>query len=179
MAGTVLSYRRGQTVFSQGEPADSAFYIQKGGAKLTVLSNRGKEAVLAILEPGNFFGEGCLAGQRVRMATVVATRDGTSMLRIENKEMMRASHAHPKFSDFFLRHLLSRNIRIEEDLVDQLFNSTEKRLARAFIGRSLWQWRQSRNVRSQDQPGNPGRDDRDNPRASQFFYEQVPEIRVH
>jgi CRP-like cAMP-binding protein len=133
VAGTVLSYRKGQTVFSQGEPANSVFYIQKGGAKLTVLSNRGKEGVLAILEPGNFFGEGCLAGQRVRMATVVATLDGSSMLRIENKEMMRASHEHPKFSDFFLRHLLSRNIRIEEDLADQLFNSCEKRLARALL----------------------------------------------
>lgn len=133
VAGTVLSYRKGQTVFSQGEPAKSVFYIQEGGAKLTIFSNSGKEAVLAILEPGNFFGEGCLAGQRVRMATVVATLDGSSMLRIENKEMMRAFHEHPKFSDFFLRHLLSRNIRIEEDLVDQLFNSTEKRLARALL----------------------------------------------
>lgn len=131
--GTVLSYRKGQIIFSQGEPANSVFYIQKGGAKLTVLSGRGKEAVLAILEAGNFFGEGCLAGQRVRMASVVATIDASSMFRIENKEMMRALRERQKFNDFFLRHLLSRNIRIEEDLVDQLFNSSEKRLARALL----------------------------------------------
>jgi CRP/FNR family cyclic AMP-dependent transcriptional regulator len=131
--GTVLSYRKGQIIFSQGEPANSVFYIQRGGAKLTVLSGRGKEAVLAILEAGNFFGEGCLAGQRVRMASVVATIDASSMFRIENKEMMRALRERQKFNDFFLRHLLSRNIRIEEDLVDQLFNSSEKRLARALL----------------------------------------------
>jgi CRP/FNR family transcriptional regulator, cyclic AMP receptor protein len=133
VAGTILSYRKSQAVFSQGEPANSVFYIHKGGAKLTVLSGRGKEAVLAILEAGNFFGEGCLAGQRVRMSSVVATIDATSMLRIEDKEMTRALREHRKFCDFFLRHLLSRNIRIEEDLVDQLFNSSEKRLARALL----------------------------------------------
>jgi CRP/FNR family cyclic AMP-dependent transcriptional regulator len=133
VAGTALSYRKGQAVFSQGEPANSVFYIHKGGTKLTVLSGRGKEAVLAILEAGNFFGEGCLAGQRVRMASVVATVDATSILRIEDKEMTRALREHRKFCDFFLRHLLSRNIRIEEDLVDQLFNSSEKRLARALL----------------------------------------------
>jgi CRP/FNR family cyclic AMP-dependent transcriptional regulator len=131
--GTVLSYRKGQIIFSQGEPANSVFYIQKGGAKLAVSSGRGKEAVLAILEAGSFFGEGCLSGQRVRMSSVVATVNGTSMFRIEDKEMMRALRERRKFCDFFLRHLLSRNIRIEEDLVDQLFNSTEKRLARALL----------------------------------------------
>jgi len=133
VGGTSLSYRKGQTVFSQGDPANSVFYIQKGGAKLTVLSNRGKEAVLAILDAGNFFGEGCLAGQRVRMASVFATIEGSSMLRIEEKEMMRALHEQQKFCDFFLRHVLSRNIRVEADLVDQLFNSSEKRLARALL----------------------------------------------
>jgi CRP/FNR family cyclic AMP-dependent transcriptional regulator len=133
VGGTVLSYRKGQIVFSQGDPANSVFYIQKGGAKITVLSGRGKEAVIAVLEAGSFFGEGCLAGQRVRMASAVATIDATSMLKIENKEMVRALHERQKFCDFFLRHLLTRNIRIEEDLVDQLFNSSEKRLARALL----------------------------------------------
>jgi CRP-like cAMP-binding protein len=133
VAGTVLSYRKGQTVFSQGDPAKSVFYLQKGGAKLTVLSNRGKEAVLAILEAGSFFGEGCLAGQRVRMASAVATIDASAMLRIEDKEIIRALHEQRKFCDFFLRHILSRNIRVEADLVDQLFNSSEKRLARALL----------------------------------------------
>ncbi len=132
VAGTVVSYRKGQTVFSQGDPARAVFYIQKGAAKLTVLSDRGKEAVIAILSAGNFFGEGCLAGQRVRMATATAVGP-SSMLRIEQKEMMRVLHAQHGFSDLFIRYVLSRNIRIEEDLVDQLFNSSEKRLARALL----------------------------------------------
>ncbi len=132
VAGTVVSYRKGQTVFSQGDPARAVFYIQKGAAKLTVLSDRGKEAVIAILGAGNFFGEGCLAGQRVRMATATAVGP-SSMLRIEQKEMMRVLHAQHGFSDLFIRYVLSRNIRVEEDLVDQLFNSSEKRLARALL----------------------------------------------
>ncbi len=132
VAGTVVSYRKGQTVFSQGDPARAVFYIQKGAAKLTVLSDRGKEAVIAILGAGNFFGEGCLAGQRVRMATATAVGP-SSMLKIEQKEMTRVLHAQHAFSDLFMRYVLSRNIRIEEDLVDQLFNSSEKRLARALL----------------------------------------------
>ncbi len=132
LPGTVLEYNKGQVVFSQGDPAETVFYIQKGGAKLSVLSARGKEAVIAILEEGNFLGEGCLAGQHVRMAT--ATAMGPSkMLRIEQKEMMRVLREQHAFSDVFIRQMLLRNMRIEADLVDQLFNSSEKRLARALL----------------------------------------------
>jgi CRP/FNR family cyclic AMP-dependent transcriptional regulator len=132
LLGTIVGYRKAQTIFLQGDPANSVFYIQKGGAKLTVLSDRGKEAVIALLDAGNFLGEGCLAGQRVRMATASAIEPST-MLRIDDKEMMRVLHGQQAFSDLFIRQLLLRNIRVEADLVDQLFNSSEKRLARALL----------------------------------------------
>jgi len=129
---TPSEYGNGQTIFSQGESATTLFYIQKGGAKLSVLSGHGKEAVIAILNADSFFGEGCLAGQRVRMATATAIGPG-KMLQIEQKRMMRALNDQHAFSDFFIRHMLLRTIRFEADLVDQLFNSAEKRLARALL----------------------------------------------
>jgi CRP/FNR family transcriptional regulator, cyclic AMP receptor protein len=129
---TALEYGDAQTVFSQGDPAKTLFYIQKGGAKLSVVSGHGKEAVVAILDANTFFGEGCLAGQRVRMATATAIGPST-MLRIEQKEMMRVLHDEHAFSGFFIRHMLLRNIRVEADLVDHLFNSSEKRLARTLL----------------------------------------------
>jgi len=132
LPGTSLEYGNGQIIFSQGDPAKTLFYIQKGGAKLSVLSGHGKEAVVAILEADAFFGEGCLAGQRVRMATATAIGPST-MLRIEQKEVIRVLHEEHAFSDFFIRHMLMRSIRVEADLVDQLFNSSEKRLARALL----------------------------------------------
>jgi CRP/FNR family transcriptional regulator, cyclic AMP receptor protein len=132
LRATAVEYRKGQTVFSQGDPADTVLYIQKGGVKLSVLSSRGKEAVVAIQGANNFFGEGCLAGQQVRMATATAIEPST-ILRIERKEMLRVLHEQRAFSDAFLRHMLLRNIRVEADLVDQLFNSSEKRLARALL----------------------------------------------
>jgi len=132
LRGTASEYHDGQAVFSQGDPADTVFYIQKGRAKLSVLSSSGKEAVIAILGLDSFFGEGCLAGQHVRMATAAAIEPST-MLRIEQKEMMCLLHDHHAFSDLFIRHVLLRNIRVEADLVDQLFNSSEKRLARALL----------------------------------------------
>jgi CRP/FNR family transcriptional regulator, cyclic AMP receptor protein len=132
LLGTIVGYRKAQTIFLQGDPANSVFYIQKGGAKLTVLSDRGKEAVIALLDAGNFLGEGCLAGQRVRMATASAIEPST-LFRIDDKEMMRVLHGQQAFSDLFIRQLLLRNIRVEADLVDQLFNSSEKRLARALL----------------------------------------------
>jgi CRP/FNR family cyclic AMP-dependent transcriptional regulator len=132
LPGMALEYRNGQAVFSQGDPAKTVFYIQKGGAKLSVLSGHGKEAVVAILGEDTFLGEGCLAGQRVRMATATAVGPST-MLRIEQKEMMRVLHDQHAFSDVFIRHMLLRTIRVEADLVDQLFNSSEKRLARALL----------------------------------------------
>jgi CRP/FNR family transcriptional regulator, cyclic AMP receptor protein len=118
-----------QLIFSQGDAADAVFYIQAGQVKLTVLSEQGKEAVIAMLEPGSFFGEGCLAGQLACMAT--ATAVGNSVL--DKQAMIRVLHDEPSFSELFLTYLLSRNIRIQEDLVDQLFNSSEKRLARVLL----------------------------------------------
>jgi CRP/FNR family cyclic AMP-dependent transcriptional regulator len=119
-------------IFAQGDPATSVMYIEKGAVRLSVLSHAGKEAVVALLEAGHFFGEGCLAGQLRRMATATAIAPST-ILAVEKSEMVRQLHAAPPFADRFLTHMLTRNIRIEEDLVDQLFNSTEKRLARTLL----------------------------------------------
>jgi CRP-like cAMP-binding protein len=125
-------YARGAVIFAQGQKADSVFYLQHGGAKLSVVSSAGKEAVVAMLSPGDFVGEGCLAGQALRMATAKAVVP-TQVLRIPKREMMRTLHEQSEFSDRFIAHMLTRNIRIEEDLVDQLFNSSEKRLARTLL----------------------------------------------
>lgn len=122
----------GTIVFAQGAPANSVFYIQEGGVKLSVLSESGREAVVAILAPGDFFGEGCLAGQPRRMGSATAVVS-SSLMRVPKREMMRTLHQHPEFSDRFIAHMLARNIRVEEDLVDQLFNSSEKRLARTLL----------------------------------------------
>ena len=130
--GTTKDFRKKATVFSQGSPADSVFYIEKGKVKLTVISARGKEAVVAILGSGDFFGEGCLAGQPRRMATATTMTD-CSLLRLEKETMVRMLHNEPALSELFMSYLLSRNVRIEEDLVDQLFNSSEKRLARILL----------------------------------------------
>jgi CRP/FNR family cyclic AMP-dependent transcriptional regulator len=128
----VVRFGRGAVVFAQGAPANNVFYVQSGGVKLSVLSVSGKEAVVAMLGPGDFFGEGCLAGQPVRMGSATAMA-ASSVLRIPKKEMIRMLHSQSTFSDLFIAHMLGRNIRIEEDLVDQLFNSSEKRLARALL----------------------------------------------
>ena len=119
-------------MFSQGDPATEVLYIQDGAVRLSVLSKTGREAVIALLGPGDFFGEGCLAGQQVRMGTATVMAPSTILI-IEKDEMVRLLHGEPELSDRFLSHVLSRNIRIEEDLVDQLFNSSEKRLARALL----------------------------------------------
>jgi CRP-like cAMP-binding protein len=129
---TIADYRKNQVLFSQGEPADSIFYIRKGKVKLTVVSTHGKEAVIAILGASDFFGEGCLAGQSVRMASATAMSD-CSIVRLAKAATIRVLHNEPAFSALFMSYLLSRNIRIEEDLVDQLFNSSEKRLARVLL----------------------------------------------
>ncbi len=129
---TVLEYEENGQVYSQGEPASAVFFIQRGRVKLMVLSRQGKEAVIGILGAGDFFGEGCLAGQATRMASAAAMSD-CSIVRIEKTAIIRILHEEPAFSEMFLMHLLSRNIRIEEDLVDQLFNSSEKRLARVLL----------------------------------------------
>jgi CRP/FNR family cyclic AMP-dependent transcriptional regulator len=127
-----VSASRKAGIFAQGEPADSVFYIQQGKVRLSVVSNLGKEATIGILGNGDFFGEGSLAGQMVRMGSAVAMTD-CSLLRIEKRAMMNALHREHAFSDLFVAYLLARNIRYEEDLVDQLFNSSEKRLARILL----------------------------------------------
>lgn len=132
VATTVVEYRRGAIVFSQGDSADDVRYVQKGAVTLSVLSHSGKEAVVAMLAPGDFFGEGVLAGQSVRIATAAAAV-ATSVLIIDKETMVRLLHEEPDFSDRFIAYMLERNIRIEADLVDQLFNSSEKRLARTLL----------------------------------------------
>jgi CRP/FNR family cyclic AMP-dependent transcriptional regulator len=129
---TVLEYGASRTVFWQGEPADSVFYLRRGKVKLAVSSRQGKEAIVALLSDGDFFGEGCLAGQLLRIATATAMTDCT-LARIEKPLMARILHEQHDFSELFVTHLLSRNIRYEADLVDQLFNSSEKRLARMLL----------------------------------------------
>jgi CRP/FNR family transcriptional regulator, cyclic AMP receptor protein len=129
---SVGKYRKDEIVFSQGEPADAVFYIQKGRIKVTVISQHGKEAVVAMLGTDEFFGEGCLAGQPRRMATVAAVAD-SAIMRLEKSAIVRLLHDEPAFSEMFISHLLARTIRVEEDLVDQLFNSSEKRLARLLL----------------------------------------------
>ena len=132
IARKISKYRRSAVIFSQGDPATEVFYIQEGSVKLSVLSRTGKEAVIGMLGPGDFFGEGCLAGQPRRMVTASAMSP-SSVLVIEKPHMLEMLHAQPSLADRFLSHMLERNIRIEEDLVDQLFNSSEKRLARVLL----------------------------------------------
>jgi CRP/FNR family transcriptional regulator, cyclic AMP receptor protein len=129
---SIGTYRKNQTVFSQGNPADAVFYIQKGKVKVTVVSDQGKEAVVAILGTTEFFGEGCLVGQTLRIATVAALTESVIM-RLEKAAIVRVIHQEPAFSEMFIAHLLGRTIRVEADLVDQLFNSSEKRLARLLL----------------------------------------------
>ena len=127
-----VEYAPAVTIFAQGDPATSVMYVEKGAVRLSVLSHAGKEAVVALLDVGHFFGEGCLAGQSQRMATALAMASCT-ILVVEKPELVRQLHAQPAFADRFLTHMIARNIRIEEDLLDQLFNSTEKRLARTLL----------------------------------------------
>jgi CRP-like cAMP-binding protein len=128
----VAEYRRGESVFSQGDDANSVMYIQRGGVKLSVVNGSGKEAVVAMFGPTDFFGEGCMAGQSVRMATATAIAP-TALLVINKNEMLRVLHEEHELSDRFIGYMLAHNIRVEEDLVDQLFNSSEKRLARTLL----------------------------------------------
>jgi CRP-like cAMP-binding protein len=129
---TQSEYRKNQVVYRQGDPADSVFYVQTGKAKVTVVSAQGKEAVVAVVGKGDFFGEGCLAGQALRLATVAALTE-CSITRIPKSEIISVIHNEPAFAELFISHLLARNSRVEEDLVDQLFNSSEKRLARTLL----------------------------------------------
>ena len=129
---TISVYRKDQIIFSQGEVADTIFYLQKGGVKIVVLSDQGKEAVVGILEPGQFFGEGCMNGHSLRIATSTATEESL-ITSISKSAMIAVLHDEPKFSELFVAYLLTRNSRVEDDLIDQLFNSSEKRLARLLL----------------------------------------------
>jgi len=148
----VTEYRRGESIFNQGDVAGTVLYIQKGGVKLSVVNGAGKEAVVAMFGPTDFFGEGCMAGQTLRMATAIAITP-TTVLVIDREEMLRVLHEEHKLSDRFIGYMLAHNIRVEEDLVDQLFNSSEKRLARTLLLLARYG--------KQDQP------ERDLPRVSQ------------
>ena len=129
---TISVYRKDQVIFAQGEMADTVFYIQKGGVKVVVLSDQGKEAVVGILEPGQFFGEGCMNGHALRISTSTALEESL-ITAISKPAMIGVLHDEPKFSELFVAYLLTRNSRVEEDLIDQLFNSSEKRLARLLL----------------------------------------------
>src|SRR2546425_5596941 len=132
IARKIVEYRRAEVIFTQGDPCEHVLYIQKGGVKLSVLSKAGREAVVAMLGAGEFFGEGCLAGQPVRMGSATAATDSTILL-VDKDQMVHLLHEQHALSDRFIAHMLARNIRIEEDLIDQLFNSSEKRLARTLL----------------------------------------------
>jgi len=132
VARKVREFKKKETIFSQGDSAKNVLYIQKGAVRLSVVNETGKEAVVAVLGPGDFFGEGCLAGQPIRIGSAAAIAVTTALV-IEKKEMIRVLHAEHAFSDRFISYMLSRNVRVEEDLVDQLFNSSEKRLARTLL----------------------------------------------
>jgi CRP/FNR family cyclic AMP-dependent transcriptional regulator len=132
VARKIAEFRRGESIYSQGEAADSVMYVQKGGVKFTVVNGSGKEAVVAMFGQNDFFGEGCMAGQPVRMGTATAITPST-ILVIDKNELLRVLHAERELSDYFITYMLSHNIRVEEDLIDQLFNSSEKRLARALL----------------------------------------------
>ena len=166
-------YRKGQVIFSQGDAGDAVFYVHRGKVKVTVVSEQGKEAVVAILGTDEFFGEGCLAGQMQRIATVTAVTDSI-IARLEKAAIVRVIHQEPAFSEMFIAHLLGRTIRVEADLVDQLFNSSEKRLARMLL--LLGELRQGKQTGAdyrQDQPGDACGDDRNDAVAREFLHEQI------
>jgi CRP/FNR family transcriptional regulator, cyclic AMP receptor protein len=173
----ISDYRKDQIVYTQGEPANSVFYIQSGKVKQTVVSEQGKEAVIALLEAGDFFGEGCLTGQLLRLATVSAVSECV-IVRITKADITRVIHEEPAFAELFIAHLLARNSRVEEDLVDQLFNSSEKRLARTLLllAHFFWQGRSAGANRSENQPRDTGRDDRHDAISRELFHEQISEI---
>ncbi len=132
IARKIVEYRRGEVIFAQGDLCENVLYVRKGVVKLSMLSATGREAVVGMMGPGDFFGEGCLAGQSVRIGSATAIT-ASSILQVDKARMVRLLHKHHALSDRFIRHILARNIRIEEDLVDQLFNSSEKRLARTLL----------------------------------------------
>ena len=178
--GRVIStHSKKEVIFAQGDDADSVFYIRKGKVKVAIVSKQGKEAVIALLGPDEFVGEGCLIGQPKRLATASAMSECETM-RVAKTEIQRVLDDEPAFSQMFVSHILARNARVEEDLADQLFNSTEKRLARLLLLLANFgkEGRAGANSR-EDQSGDTRRDDRHNPVAREPLHEQVPSIGFH
>jgi CRP/FNR family transcriptional regulator, cyclic AMP receptor protein len=167
---TIMNYRKGRIIFAQGEEADKVFYIQSGKVKLTVVSEQGKEAIVGILEPAQFFGEGCLSGQAVRVGTARAM-DECLITAITRRAMLATLRKEPKFSELFVAYLLTRNNRVEEDLIDQLFNSSEKRLASSSFARQFRKRWKANAHRCVDQSSDLGRNDRHDPVPGEFFPE--------
>ena len=176
---TKSKYRKDEIIFRQGDPADAVFYIMDGKCKVTVVSEKGKEAVVALHEEGDFFGEGCLTGHRRRLATVTAI-SACEIMRFDKATMVRALHDEPKFSELFISHLLARTVRVEADLVDQLFNSSEKRLARLLLLMAHFgkEGRPEPVIAKVNQETSR-RDDRHDEVAGEFFHEQIQEIGLH
>jgi CRP/FNR family transcriptional regulator, cyclic AMP receptor protein len=179
VAKTITEYARGETIFTQGEACKHVLYIQTGGVKLSVLSKTGREAVVAMLGPGEFFGEGCLAGQPLRMGTATAITPSVILL-IDKGKMVQLLHKQHAMSDRFISHMLARNTRIEEDLIDQLFNSSEKRLARTLLLLARY-GKRDKPVRVVPKifTGNTSGDDRHDALACEFFPEQIQEAGLH
>jgi CRP-like cAMP-binding protein len=176
---TILTYQPTDVIFSQGDASDSVLYIQEGAVKLSVQSHGGKEAVVAMLGPGDFFGERALAGHPVRLEAATAMT-ATTVLSIPKRQMIRLLHDQHALSDRFITYMLARNIRIEEDLVDQLFNSSEKRLARTLLAAgALRQARPDTSRAAEDPSGDTRGNGRHDALARQFLHEQVQETRVH
>ena len=177
--GRPADYKTAAVIFAQGEPGTTVMFIKKGTVKLSVVSSSGKEAVVALLKSGDFVGEGCLAGQSRRMATATALTP-TTMLILDKLEMTKRLHDSHEFSDRFLSHMLSRNIRIEEDLVDQLFNSSEKRLARALLLLARYgEHDKPQRVLPKAFPGVARGDGRHDAFARELLHEQVSKTRIH
>ncbi len=175
----VAEFKKKETIFAQGDAGTSVLYIAKGGVRLSVVNESGKEAVVAVLGPGDFFGEGCLAGQPLRIGTATAITPTTAPV-IEKKEMLRVLHAEHEFSDRFITFMLARNIRIEEDLVDQLFNSSEERLARTLLLLARYgQEDTPQKVLPKNIAGDARRDGGHHALARKLLHEQIPQAGPH
>jgi CRP/FNR family cyclic AMP-dependent transcriptional regulator len=176
---SVSNYRKNQKVFAQSDAADAVFYIQDGQVKLSVISESGKEAVVALHGKEDFFGEGCLSGQSLRLMTAAAMTDCVIM-RLDKAAIVRVLHEEPKFSKMFLSYILGRNARVEADLVDQLFNSSEKRLARLLLlMANFGKDGRAEPVIAKGEPADARRNGRNDAVARELFYEQVPKTRIH
>jgi len=175
---TITTFAEDAVVFTQGDAADALYNLRRGKVKVTVVSNAGKEAVITVLGAGDFLGEGCLAGQQLRMSTATAMTE-CSIMRLERGTVMEMLQTEPVFTDLLLSYMLTHAIRTEENLIDQLFNSSEKRLARAPAAGQFRERGQARNGNPQDQPGSVGGNGRHYAFAGQLFHEQIPPAWVH